>query len=177
MNLYVIRHGQTNVNRMELINSRNFIGLNKTGKNEAKAAIKDLKDIEIDLIFCSPLRKTKQTCKIINTNKIKVIYDNRLLEREAGSKHLKSASKLDISTWYDINKDIVYKNSEGFKSVFERTKDFLDEISKKYPNKNILLVTHGDVCKAIYAYFNNVTNAEIIDSSKQRNCEIRKYNI
>ena len=36
--LYVVRHGQTIVNVKGLINARNIIGINKTGKQEAKNA-------------------------------------------------------------------------------------------------------------------------------------------
>ena len=59
----------------------------------------------------------------------------------------------------------------------DRTKDILNELKEKYPNKTILLVTHGDVCKAINAYWNNITDAKTINSSEQKNCEIRKYTI
>ena len=79
MELYVVRHGQTIVNIKGLINARNIIGINNTGKQEAKNAAEQMEKTKIDLIFCSPLRRTKQTCKIINKNKIKVLYDRRIL--------------------------------------------------------------------------------------------------
>lgn len=177
MELYVIRHGQTIVNKLGLINSRNYIGLNKNGRIEAKKATEEIEKINFDLIICSPLRRTKQTCKIINKNNVKVIYDERIIERDSRSMQFKLASILDINKWYDINKEIVYKNSEGFKSIMDRTKDILNELKEKYPNKTILLVTHGDVCKAINAYLNNITDAKTINSLEHENCEIKKYNL
>lgn len=83
MNLYVVRHGKTIVNALDLINARNNIGLNRTGKGQAQMAAKQVENTKIDLIICSPLKRTRQTCKIINKNKIQVIYDDRLLERDA----------------------------------------------------------------------------------------------
>lgn len=177
LELYVVRHGQTIVNVKELINARNIIGINRKGKQQANIAAEQMKKIKIDLIFCSPLRRTNQTCKIINKNKVKVIYDKRLLERDSRSMQFKSAEKLDIEEWYDVNKTIVYKNSEGFKSILNRVENFLAELHSKYPDKSILLVTHGDVCKAIYAYINNITDAKKINLSEQGNCEIKKYDI
>lgn len=177
MELYVVRHGQTIVNVKELINDRNIIGINKEGKKQANIAAKQLEKINIDLIFCSPLRRTKQTCKIINKNKVKVIYDKRIIERDSRSMQFKNAEKLNLEEWYDVNKTIVYKNSEGFKSILDRVKKFLEEVKIKYPDKAILIVTHGDVCKAIYAYLNNITDAKEISLFKQGNCEIKKYNI
>lgn len=177
MELYVVRHGQTIVNVKELINARNIIGINRVGKQQANIAAEQMEKIKIDLLFCSPLRRTKQTCKIINKNKVNVIYDKRLLERDSRSMQFKNAEKLDLEEWYDVNKTIVYKNSEGFKSILDRVKNFLEEIKEKYPDKSILIVTHGDVCKAIYAYLNNINDAKEISLFEQGNCEIRKYDI
>ena len=177
MELYVIRHGQTIINKLGLINSRNCIGLNKTGCIEAEKASEEIKKINFDLIICSPIKRTKQTCKIINKNNIKVIYDERLLERDSRSMQFKLASILDVNMWYDVNKEIVYKNSEGFKSIMDRSKKLLDELKEKYSNKTILLVTHGDVCKAINANLNNIIDAKTINSLEHGNCEIKKYNL
>ena len=177
MQLYVVRHGQTIVNVKGLINARNIIGINKVGKQEAKNAADEMEKNKIDLIFCSPLRRTKQTCKIINKNKIRVIYDTRILERDSRSMQFEKIEKLDLEEWYNIHKTEVYKNSEGFKSILDRVEKFLEEIKIKYPDKAILIVTHGDVCKAIYAYLNNITDAKEISLFKQGNCEITKYDI
>lgn len=177
MELYVVRHGQTMVNVRKLINSRNIIGINATGKKQAEVAAKQIEKEKIDLIICSPLKRTKQTCKIINKNKVKVIYDKRILERDAGSMQLKKIDKLDFNEWYNINKEKVYKNSEGFKTVLERVKKIIEEIKQKYSNSSILIVTHGDICKAIYAYLNNITDAKEISLFEQGNCEIKRYSI
>ena len=177
MELYVVRHGQTIVNAKGLINARNIIGINKTGKKEAENAAEQMEKTKIDLIFCSPLRRTKQTCKIINKNKIKVLYDRRILERDSRSMQFEKIEKLDSEEWYNIDKTKVYKNSEGFKSILDRVKNFLEEVKIKYSDKSILIVTHGDVCKAIYSYLNNITDAKEISLFKQGNCEIKKYDI
>ncbi len=177
MELYVVRHGQTIVNVKGLINARNIIGINKTGKQEAKNAAEQMEKTKIDLIFCSPLRRTKQTCKIINKNKIEVLYDRRILERDSRSMQFEKIEKLDFEEWYNVEKIKVYKNSEGFKSILNRVKNFLEEVKIKYPDKSILIVTHGDVCKAIYAYLNNITDAKEISLFKQGNCEIKKYDL
>ena len=175
MELYVVRHGQTIVNVKGLINARNMIGINRKGKEEANIAAGQIENLKLDLIFCSPLRRTKQTCNIINKNKIKVLYD-RILERNSRSMQFKKVEKLDFKEWYNIDKTKVYKNSEGFKSILTRVKNFLEDIKREYQNKSILIVTHGDVCKAIYAYLNNITDEKEISLFEQGNCEIKKYN-
>ena len=84
---------------------------------------------------------------------------------------------LDKNIWYDITKDVVYKDSEGFKSIIERTKQLLNNLKQDHKNQNILLVTHGDVSRAINAIQNNLTNPQEISSYNPDNCEIQIFNI
>lgn len=177
LKLYVMRHAETNVNAKNLVNARNMIGLNKNGREQAKKALEEIGKLEIDLIICSPLRRTVQTCNIVNSRNVKVIYDRRIMERNAGNMQFKPCDSINYNLWYDIDKDIIYKNTEGFKRVITRVAQFIEEIKEKYPNKTVLLVTHGDICKAIYSYINRVTDAKIIKACKNANCSIREYEL
>lgn len=173
-NIYVIRHGEVDFNVNNKINGVNNCSLNATGIEQAKSRSSEVKEFNIDLIICSPLQRAKETCKYVNVENKPVEYDNRLMERDSRSMQYKSVDILDMNIWYDAQKEIIYEDAEGFRSVLKRVYEFLDEIKEKHLNKNILLVTHGDVCKAIYMYFNK---NEVTDISKieQKNCEIFKY--
>ena len=173
MELYVIRHGEVDLNLKHLINGVNDSSLNETGIKQARSKQDEVKKLNLDYIICSPLLRTRQTCDIINVNNVEVIYDNRLIERDSRSMQYTLDSNLDLDIWYDHTKEVIYKDTEGFGSVCKRVYGFLDEIKEKYPNSNILLVTHGDVCKAIYTYFNK-DSWEYIKNNEQKNCEIVK---
>lgn len=175
MELYVVRHGQTMINVFGMVNGRNRIGLNRVGKKEARKASVEVGKLNIDKIFCSPLKRTKQTCKLINKNNVEVIYDERLFERNSNKVQFNKIANLNFDEWYDINKEILQKDAEGFKSIYERTVNLIKELKEKYPDKSIMIVTHGDVCKAVNAFFNSLTNAKEISSFNQGNCEIKKY--
>lgn len=177
MKLYVIRHGEVNVNVNGLINARNDSYLNERGIKQAKEAGNIIKNKHIDFIICSPIRRTKETCEYINVNKIQVKYDDRLMERDSRSLMYKPISILDKSIWYDITQDIIYGDNEGFKSVVTRVKDFLNSIVIEYKDKDLLIVTHGDICKAINAVINNITDYNEIDKFHQDNCEIATYEL
>lgn len=175
MKIYVIRHGEVDLNTQGLINAHNNYSLNKKGIEQAKEASKRIKELDLDLIFCSPLQRTVETCEYINFKKIPVKYDGRLVERDAGNLQYKSVEIIDQNIWYDRTKTLLYENTEGFKSILDRVKEFLDELKENYYDKNILLVTHGDTFRAIYAYFNaEVTDNEIREYKKE-NCEIEKF--
>ena len=175
MKLYVVRHGQTEINVKGQINGHNDIGLNEKGIKQAKEAGKKVKDLKIDLVFCSPIKRTRETCMNVNVNQIEVIYDKRLVERDSRSMEFKPISVIDWDTWYDREREVVFTDTEGFKCVLARVTSFIEEMKRKYKDKNILVVTHGDVCKAFYVYFNpNILDTNIVDY-EQPNCGIAEY--
>ena len=84
MKLYVIRHGQTKCNKENKYNCRLDEDINEIGIKQAEEASKIVKNLDIDLIICSPMIRTKHTCEIVNVNNIPVIYDERIMERDGG---------------------------------------------------------------------------------------------
>jgi probable phosphoglycerate mutase len=173
MNVYVVRHGETKVNIRQQINGHNDIDLTEEGIRQAEIAAGNLKNAKIDTIFCSPLCRTRHTAQIINKNNVEIIYDVRLMERNANSMQYLPISMLDKKLWFGLEDDISYSNAESFKSVLDRVTLFLNEIKECYNYNNILLVTHGDVCKAIRIYFGKEKNTY---NFNQKNCEVVKYN-
>ena len=51
------------------------------------------------------------------------------------------------------------------------------KVLKVYENKNILVVTHGDVCKAIYCYLNHINDISKIIQFQQDNGAVLNYEI
>ena len=179
MNLYVIRHGRTNLNNMKKYNGQYDEDINDIGINQALAASKNVKNLAIDLIICSPLLRTKHTCDIINVNNVPVIYDERLIERDNGIIELTKFD--DIYTreeYYDYYATDLPKGLESLPDLFKRIHMFLDELKIIYNDKNILLVTHGAVSRAIQFYFEKMpSDGKLLNVSGQKNCEIKKYKL
>ena len=84
MKLYVIRHGRTKCNDENKYNGKLDEDINETGIEQAKKASEEVKNLDIDLIICSPLLRTRHTCELVNINNVPVIYDKRLEERDCG---------------------------------------------------------------------------------------------
>ena len=177
MKLYVVRHGQTDVNINNLINSLNDDDLNENGINEAKELANKIKDIDYDLIICSPLTRTKHTASIINFKNKEIIYDKRIIERNAGLLTKAPLKSIDRNDWWNIKPKYDYKDSETVIEVLTRISSFLDQIKEKYYSKNIIVVTHGGVSKAIHAYFYGIPNNGSLQEYKCNNCEIKTYEL
>ncbi len=177
MKLYVVRHGEVEVNVKKLLNGRNNESLTMNGINQAKQAAYFLKDICIDLIICSPLKRTKETAEIININHVPIIYDNRILERDTKKMMYHNSKDVDLNYFYNFKDNIIYEDCEGFKSILTRVTNFIKDIKIKYENKNILVVTHGDVCKAIYCYLNHINDISKIIQFQQDNGAVLRYDL
>lgn len=178
MKLYVIRHGQTNCNKNHRYNCRYDEDINETGIDQAKKTINTINNLDIDLIICSPLTRTKHTCEIINVNNIPTIYDDRIIERDGGILTNTLIDDYFVKEYYNYYSTNIVEGLETLPELFNRIHGFLDDIKIKYKGKNILLVTHGAVAKAIQFYFQELPEDRmILNISGQKNCEIKEYDL
>lgn len=174
MKLYVIRHVETDMGKKRLIATISE-PLNKFGINQARSIGKYVRELDIDIIYCSPIERARHTLKLFNINKdIPVIIDDRIKERNMGIYENYSFDDLDRDQFWNYNSNIEYPELESMKNVFERVKIFIDEI--KLQNKNALIVTHGWISRAIYWYFNGIPeNGNSFGVNE--NCKIYEYEL
>lgn len=146
MNIYVLRHGQTDYNIEGKFQGQIDIKMNENGEQQTDKAAIELNKIYFDVIFCSPLTRTKNTAKKIKNEKI--IIDERIIERSFGSLE----GKYGIP---DFEENIEKYNIESIEKLTLRVNNFLDELLGKYKNvENILIVTHEGIAQVINLYFN-----------------------
>lgn len=178
MKLYVIRHGQTNCNKERKYNCLYDEDINEVGIEQAKEASKEVAKLNLDLIICSPMKRTKHTLNLINVNNVDVIYDDRLIERDGGKLTLTVLDDYYDTDYYNYYSKKTVEGLETLPDLFKRVHSLLDEIKVKYKDKNILLVTHGAVAKAIQFYFEEIPeDGMLLDVSQQRNCQIVEYEL
>ncbi len=65
MEIFLVRHGETEWNRQRRLQGRTDIPLNDAGLAEARKAAKALRDVRFDRIFTSPLQRARKTAEII----------------------------------------------------------------------------------------------------------------
>ena len=59
MKIYVLRHGQTKLNLEKKFNGKFDEDINEEGIRQAEKAAETVKNLDIDLVICSPLSKCK----------------------------------------------------------------------------------------------------------------------
>jgi len=165
--LYFVRHGQTNHNVNKLLAGRCDIPLNEKGIEQANEITIKTKNIKLDIIFCSPLIRAKQTCDIINKeHNAEVIVRDELIERDFGIYESKEYSCIESDKAWNYYDDTYDKEMEPLKEVFKRVNKLLEEIKEGYKGKNILIVAHNDIGRAIHCCFNGIPeNGELLDIS------------
>ncbi len=148
--LFLMRHGEAHSNINGLSSCWPEKGLNpltKKGKKQALASAQKLKKEKIDIIYSSDLLRTKETAQIVaDCLKIKkVIYDERLREINTGVFNGQNIS--DYQNSFKSFKDKFVNpppQGESWLDVYNRVKDFVNEISQKHSGKKVLVVSHMD---------------------------------
>ena len=176
MYLYVIRHGQTDWNIQKKLLSTTDVPLNSTGVEQCKEAEKLVRNLNYDLVICSPKLRTKQTAEIINTKIVEVVYDGRLIERYARSLEGMDVRDFDYRGYWTLGKDKV-EDSETIEECKNRVYELINEIKEKYNGKNILIVTHNGICRMINTYFNGFPKRGDIFDKGHVNAQIKMYEL
>lgn len=174
MNLFVLRHGKTESNNKKIFNGHYDEDLNDIGVKQIKELLENINKNEIDLIISSPLLRTKHTAEIISNNKIPIIIDDRLIERNMGELTQKSKDIVDEKLW-NYYSELKFKNLESMTSICLRINQLLEEIREKYSDKNVLLVTHAFVTRAINIYFCGLPKNGDLGDYGLKNGQLKKY--
>ncbi|MCL2577683.1 MAG: histidine phosphatase family protein [Defluviitaleaceae bacterium] len=148
--IYLLRHGQTDLNLANRFNGSMETNLNKTGIEQAKLQAENLKGINFDVCFCSPRIRARQFCEIIYKGTI--LIDDRLSEIICGEFEGMEETAEMLKSFYQAVQ-IGDKGTERFDLFIERNCDFCDLIAQEYKGKNVLIVTHAANARVINYYF------------------------
>ncbi len=170
MKLIFFRHGQTHFNKNKVVQGQEMDPpLNETGITQVEEAAKSLPD-GIDFILSSPLKRATQTADILNKKlNIRIELNDDLKEFRYGSLAGKPWSEIEAITG---DKDVHQKERDGVfdyrpfggdsaEDLKERVEHFVSELKERYPDKTILITTHGGVIAAMHVLFPQKEKAEM----------------
>lgn len=153
VNVVFIRHAESEYNRDGIWAGRADCNLTEKGIEAAKKLGQNLKD-DFDVIYCSPLKRTKQTLNSIFPN-VTPIYDDRIIEISIGVWENKK-KKLFDDKLIDLFRKGLYTppGAETHEDVDKRVISFIEDIFTNYNNnEKILVVTHNGVMRSIKRLF------------------------
>lgn len=167
MEIYLLRHGQTEMNTMHCLQGHTDTVLNDTGIQQAKALHDFLeeKQISFDTVFVSPLKRVIQTAELVTgKNPKNFIVEPRLIEMSFGINEGKKLSDLPDEFFHNFFENpTLYEPPEGAESYFSalhRVHAMLMDIKEDnkngfYDNKRILLASHGAISHCIVHLFSD----------------------
>lgn len=180
--IYIARHGQDEDNANGILNGRRNTPLTSIGIEQANASgdkIKQL-NLDIDKIYSSPLERAFRTAKII-ADKLNLSGPEKLdllIERDFGIMTSEPIKSIEEKCAPDIIKSnpIVYflspSGAETFEQLVSRAKNLLAWLDTNSNDKNVLLVTHGDIGKMIYTAFYDLNYKDVLLDFHFGNSEI-----
>lgn len=172
LNIYLARHGQNQDNANGILNGHRDLPLTELGLAQAEEVAIKIKGagLVFDAILSSPLVRALKTADTIasinNLPQPKVVTE--LIERDFGSMTGLEQSRIEELCAPDIIKTetVIYflspEGAETFPDLLNRAKLFLDKITEQYTDGSVLLVTHGDFGKMIYAQYYNLDWKDVL---------------
>ena len=186
-NILLIRHGQSEWNKLNLFTGFKNIELSEQGIEEANKAGQNFKnlDIKFNIVFTSELKRAQETAKIILqnldqwnflNNEGKIISNINLNERDYGD--LTGLNKKETAEKF--GEEQVHKwrrgysdqppNGESLEDVVRRVTKYFEEVIQPAiqsdENGNILIAAHGNSLRALLIVMNiyepnNINSVEL----------------
>jgi broad specificity phosphatase PhoE len=166
LRIYLARHGQDGDNVNGVLNGRRDQPLTALGLQQAGTLAQETKNagISFDAVYSSPLRRAYKTAETITDTLgiAKPIVMQDLIERDFGmmtgklTKDIPTLCAPDIIQANPICCSLSPEGAETFPQLVERGKKIIAEVKQKHADGNVLLVSHGDIGKMIYAAYYNL---------------------
>ena len=182
MEIFIVRHGQTEWNKEKRLQGTADIELNDNGRDVAIKTGKALMDTPIDIIYSSPLKRARETAELIrNGRDIEIITDPRIKELNFGSmegKRYEELIKDDTNGFkYFFDHPELYfppEDGETLTHLIERGGEFLSEVIEPLANthQRVMIVAHGAMNKAMMAYIKKHSLEHFWSGGLQTNCNV-----
>ncbi len=140
MKIYFAAHATTTDNETKIASGWKDVGLSQLGIQQAKELGERFKDIKIDLVCCSDLKRAVDTVKIAFDDTIPVIVDQRLREIDYGDFEGKPSEIVEPLKEEHITKP--FSNGESYEQAVSRAQSFYLELRRNHPEKTVLVVGH-----------------------------------
>ena len=133
--LYIMRHGQTDWNRIHKLQGRTNIPLNEFGRQSSIEAGQQYKDTHLDVCYCSPLDRAQETARLfIGSRDIPIITDERLAEMcfgiYEGEQEVFEKPECPVREFFfNPGGYEATGGAESIEELFERTGEFLNEVA------------------------------------------------
>lgn len=156
MLMYCIRHGESTYNAQGRVQGHLNIPLSELGRGQAAALAEVCKGFGAKAIFCSPLRRARETAEpIAAALTLPIREEPRLMEIEVGIFQGHSRDDLDricpeeYARWRSGDPDYVVPGGESRRALMHRGREVLESIGRGDYDR-VIVVSHGAILAAAF---------------------------
>ncbi len=176
MKIALVRHGETEENFEEKIQGRMNPLLNDTGRRQAQKLRDKIREKHYDVCYTSPLVRCVETAMILIGDRVLMVTDSRLIERDMGELEGHPRGEYNSYLYWDYDLNCSDHKVEALQDLFKRCEDFLDFVKEKN-QEDVLIVTHGAVYRALrYLLKNHKLKGKLFDGFI-KNCQYEEFEI
>ncbi len=147
----LVRHGETDWNAQGKIQGKTDIPLNAEGIKQAERCGQYLTNTNWDVLITSPLKRARKTADIVN----KTLHVPLVEMSEFEEKHFGDAEGMTYEERAKTFPKRYYPNQEDDAVFAKRLAIGLETIQQHYPDKRVLVVSHGGVINALLGALSN----------------------
>lgn len=174
-----VRHGQDEDNANNILNGHRQQPLTAQGRLQASRAARRISLLRPDVIYTSPLRRTRETAEILAEllGVRRLIEMAELVERDFGVLTGKTYDDIPnfATEWIQLPGYRYFVSGEGiepFADVRRRVQTVNDMILREHPHERVVVVSHGDVFKMFLAERHNLTIDQALRTPFIENAEV-----
>ncbi|PEL62223.1 histidine phosphatase family protein [Bacillus wiedmannii] len=147
--IYFVRHAHSIYTKDERVRP-----LSEKGHLDVENVTRLLKDKHIDVVISSPYKRAIQTVQgIANTYSVSIQIEEDLRERLLSKEPVTDFNDAVQKVWEDW--DFAHEGGESNDVAQRRAVICMQNILKKYENKNIVIGTHGNIMVLLMNYFDS----------------------
>ncbi|MDY0122707.1 histidine phosphatase family protein [Sulfurimonas sp.] len=158
MKVTLIRHAEVDERYKNCYNGHIDIGLSKNGKIKAEELAKKLDTIEFDAVFCSDLRRAKETLQP-SLHLKNAIFTDKLREKSWGKHEGLGFDEILAEgevEYIDFLQWINSLDGEPHEEYAKRVEEFFFKFLPSLEKENILVVTHAGVIRVLLSIINKI---------------------
>lgn len=140
MHIYFVAHGTTTDNEQKIASGWKDVELSALGEKQAIELGELFKNIPIDIICSSDLKRATQTAELAFGSMLPIIVDKRLRELNYGDYNGKPSEIVEPLKIPHIH--LPFPHGESYDDVIVRTQEFYNELRQKYSGKIALVIGH-----------------------------------
>lgn len=159
MRMIIVRHGESEWNRIHRYQGQLDAPLSELGLRQAEALANRLRNEHLDCIYTSPLQRAARTAEAIARfhPTVPLRQDIALLEIHHGDWQGKFINEIveqfadGLREWREHPTRSQMPNGESFSNVLKRTLEFKERVLAAHRDETVLVSTHDVVIKILVA--------------------------